>query len=84
MAGWQLAGFLALLPVANLLPLELGGGAFIAERFLLFPMVFFALAAGNLIEWSMPIAKTVVLGTRGPLAGVFACHDPTYTPELAG
>jgi tetratricopeptide (TPR) repeat protein len=56
--GWlALAGFLALLPVANLLPLELGGGAFIAERFLLFPMVFFALAAGNLIEWSMPTLK---------------------------
>ena len=57
-AGWlALAGFLALLPVVNLLPLELGGGAFIAERFLLFPMVFFALAAGNLIEWSMPTLK---------------------------
>ena len=56
--GWlAVAGFLALLPVANLLPLELGGGAFIAERFLLFPMVFFALAAGYLIEWSMPILK---------------------------
>jgi tetratricopeptide (TPR) repeat protein len=52
--GWLvLAGILSLLPVANLLPLELGGGAFIAERFLLFPMVFFVLAAGNLIELSM-------------------------------
>jgi tetratricopeptide (TPR) repeat protein len=56
--GWlALAGFLALLPVANLLPLELGGGAFIAERFLLFPMVFIALAAGNLMEWSMSSLK---------------------------
>jgi len=56
--GWLvLAGFLALLPVANLLPLELGGGAFIAERFMIFPMVFIGLAAGNLIEWSMPSLK---------------------------
>jgi tetratricopeptide (TPR) repeat protein len=56
--GWlAVAGLLALLPVANLLPLELGGGAFIAERFLLFPMVFFALAAGILIEWFMPMLK---------------------------
>lgn len=45
-AGWlALAGLGALLPVINLYPLELGGGAFIAERFLLFPMIFFALAA---------------------------------------
>ena len=44
-SGWLLvAGLLALLPVINLLPLELGGGAFIAERFLTFPLVFFALA----------------------------------------
>jgi tetratricopeptide (TPR) repeat protein len=56
--GWlALAGLAALLPVANLLPLELGGGAFIAERFLLFPMIFIVLAAGNLIEWSMSSLK---------------------------
>jgi hypothetical protein len=49
--GWLvLAGTLALLPVANLIPLELGGGAFIAERFLIFPILFFTLAAGSLIE----------------------------------
>jgi Tfp pilus assembly protein PilF len=56
--GWlALAGTLALLPVVNLIPLELGGGAFIAERFLLFPMVFFALAAESLIECSQPNLK---------------------------
>lgn len=44
-AWLALAGLLALLPVSNLLLLELSGGAYIAERFLLFPMIFFALAA---------------------------------------
>lgn len=39
-----LAALLALLPVLNLLPLELGGGAFVAERFLLFPLALLALA----------------------------------------
>jgi tetratricopeptide (TPR) repeat protein len=49
--GWLvLAGTLTLFPVANLVPLELGGGAFIAERFLIFPIVFFILATGRLIE----------------------------------
>lgn len=46
-AGWlAVAGTVALLPVSNMQRLELGGGAFIAERFLLFPLVFFVLAAG--------------------------------------
>lgn len=40
----MLAGILTLLPVSNLMPIELGGGAFIAERFLLFPMLFFVIA----------------------------------------
>jgi protein O-GlcNAc transferase len=35
---------LALLPVLNIMPLELGGGAFVAERFLLFPLALLALA----------------------------------------
>ena len=57
--GWlALAGIVALLPVANLLPLELGGGAFIAERFMLFPMVFIALAVGSLMEASTSILKS--------------------------
>ncbi len=44
-AGWlALGGLVALLPVANLRPLELGGGAFVAERYLLFPLLLFALA----------------------------------------
>jgi len=38
------ASLVALLPVLNLLPLELGGGAFVAERFLLFPLALLALA----------------------------------------
>lgn len=53
--GWLvLVGVVALLPVANLLPLELGGGAYVAERFLLFPMVFFALAPGFVIRELAP------------------------------
>lgn len=49
--GWlALGGVLALSPVLNLFPLELGGGAFIAERFLLFPLAFFALAVVVLVQ----------------------------------
>jgi Flp pilus assembly protein TadD len=49
-SGWLiLAGSAALLPVSNLLPLELGGGAFIAERFLVFPMGFFVLSLAPLL-----------------------------------
>lgn len=39
-----LAALAALLPVSNVLPLELSGGAFIAERFLLFPLALAVLA----------------------------------------
>lgn len=43
--GWlATAGVLALRPVANVLPLELAGGAFVAERFLVFPAALFVLA----------------------------------------
>lgn len=55
-AGWlALAGVFTLLPVANILPLELGGGAYVAERYLLFPLLFPALAAGYL--WQMRPAE---------------------------
>lgn len=43
-AWLMLAALLALLPVSNVLPLELGGGAFVAERFLLFPLALAVLA----------------------------------------
>jgi tetratricopeptide (TPR) repeat protein len=42
----------ALLPVLNLLPLELGGGAFAAERFLLLPLALTALAISQLLRKS--------------------------------
>lgn len=45
-----LAGLVSLLPVLNLRPLELGGGAFIAERFLLFPLALFVLGAVAALE----------------------------------
>jgi tetratricopeptide (TPR) repeat protein len=48
-AGWlALAGILALVPVLNILPLELGGGNFMAERYLLFPLVLLAWAVVDL------------------------------------
>ena len=63
-AGWlALAGVLTLLPVANILPLELGGGAFIAERYLLFPMVFVVLAVGSLLR-PLLVDRDVPVGGR--------------------
>ena len=44
------AGVLSLLPVVNVLPLDLTGGAFIAERFLLFPLTLLALSLGLLLS----------------------------------
>jgi hypothetical protein len=50
-SGWLIvAGTLSLLPVINVLPLDLTGGAFIAERFLLFPLTLLALAAAPLFR----------------------------------
>ena len=43
------AGSAALLPALNILPLELNGGAFAAERYLTFPLALFALAAGAVL-----------------------------------
>jgi tetratricopeptide (TPR) repeat protein len=40
------AGLVALLPALNILPLELAGGAFAADRYLTLPLAFFALAVG--------------------------------------
>jgi tetratricopeptide (TPR) repeat protein len=49
--GWlALSALLALLPVINVVPLQLGGGAFIAERFLMFPMAMLALAVSGLLR----------------------------------
>ncbi len=50
-AGWlALAGVLTLFPVVNILPLELGGGAYVAERYLLFPLLFVSLSAAYLLR----------------------------------
>lgn len=50
-SGWlALGAMLALLPVVNILPLELGGGAFIAERFLMFPTALAAMAVGRALH----------------------------------
>lgn len=55
------AGTLSLLPVVNLLPLELAGGAFIAERFLTFPLALFVLALGALLLRSRDRTARVAL-----------------------
>jgi tetratricopeptide (TPR) repeat protein len=73
-AALGLAGLLALGPVLQVLPLELGGGAFIAERFLVFPLALVALAVGiivgrvrhvalrpALLLWAVAAAATVQL-----------------------
>ncbi len=71
-SGWlALAGALSLLPVINILPLDLTGGAFIAERFLLFPLTLLALAAVPLLRplaaWrSRPASVRGVLGQLLP------------------
>lgn len=50
-SGWLLvAAFVSLLPVVNLFPLELGGGAFIAERFLIFPLAVLAFCMSILLS----------------------------------
>jgi len=50
-SGWlAAAGALALLPIINILPLDLTGGAFVAERFLLFPLTLLSLAAAPLFR----------------------------------
>lgn len=56
------AGVLGLGPVVNLIPLQLAGGTFIAERFLTFPLALMALGAGALLARSPErIARAVVL-----------------------
>jgi protein O-mannosyl-transferase len=55
-----LAALLALLPVSNILPLELGGGAFVAERFVLFPLALAVLALATLsVDLSRDISPKV-------------------------
>lgn len=59
------AAFVALLPVLNILPLELGGGAFVAERFLLFPLALLALAVGAVASQERRRALRPVLAVWG-------------------
>jgi Flp pilus assembly protein TadD len=55
-SGWLALGSLVtLLPVINIFPLELGGGAFIAERYLVFPLALLALALGAALQ--MPFGQ---------------------------
>jgi protein O-mannosyl-transferase len=54
-SGWlALAAALSLLPVLNIIPLNLTGGAFVAERFLVFPLALLVLAiSGRLASWAL-------------------------------
>lgn len=62
-SGWlMVAGVLSLLPVINLFPLQLDGGAFVAERFLLFPGSLFSLALVPLVRplaawWNLRVRR---------------------------
>ena len=50
-SGWlAIASTLSLLPVINIFPLELDGGAFVAERYLLFPLALLILALIPLVR----------------------------------
>jgi tetratricopeptide (TPR) repeat protein len=49
--GWLFfAGFITILSISNVIPMSLPGNAFVAERFLLFPIALFILAAVSLIR----------------------------------
>jgi protein O-mannosyl-transferase len=66
-SGWLvLAAALSLLPVLNLIPLNLTGGAFVAERFLVFPLALLVLAvSGPLASWAFDshrLGRTAVFG----------------------
>jgi tetratricopeptide (TPR) repeat protein len=78
MAWLGLAFAITLLPVVNLLPLELSGGAFISERFAYLPSFFFLAAVGasgvrlpkfQRLRKSVAAAGLAVLALAG-LAGV--------------
>ena len=48
--AWLWVAFLiSLLPVLNIIPLDLRGGSIIAERFLYLPSAFFLLAVGAML-----------------------------------
>jgi hypothetical protein len=69
-SGWlACAAVLSLLPVLNILPLNLNGGAFVAERFLVFPLALLTLAiSGPLASWALDshrLGRAVVLGLWG-------------------
>jgi Flp pilus assembly protein TadD len=66
-SGWlALAAGLSLLPVINIIPLNLTGGAFVAERFLVFPLALLVLAiSGPLASWALDsqrLWRAVVFG----------------------
>lgn len=63
-----LAGLVALAPVLNIVPLELGGGAFAAERYLTFPLALLALA---LAVTPLPAASSRAMTALRPLAGLW-------------
>jgi tetratricopeptide (TPR) repeat protein len=80
--GWPLAGAAAaLVPVLNLAPLDLTGGAFVAERFLLLPLAVLAVAGATVPAWP-PAGRTaravrpaaLLLGAGWLAAGAATLH----------
>ena len=71
-------GVLALLPVINILPLELNGGALVAERFLTFPLTIFALTLG---AWAFDFSQT---GQNGEGAQNFTLLHPLPIAAIYG
>jgi len=70
--GWlMVAGIITLLPVLNIYPIELGGGAFAAERYLVFPMTLITLAAINLVGDIIPAMTFKPLSITGSLVSVW-------------
>lgn len=58
-SGWLLiAACISLFPVVNVFPLELGGGAFIAERFLIFPLSLLALCMAVILTHMLNRSKS--------------------------
>jgi Tfp pilus assembly protein PilF/heme exporter protein D len=71
-AAWLWLAFaITLLPVVNLLPLELSGGAFISERFAYLPAFFFLAAVGASGQ-TLRVSETLRVSWRRAAAGLTA------------
>jgi Tfp pilus assembly protein PilF len=74
LGGFLLCFWLSMGMVINIQPLGLGGGSFIAERFLYLPSFFFILAVLEAVRaWlARPVARRALPAVAGGLLGAFA------------